>query len=165
VVRKSILMWVGVVVFLFSGFAHAERRHTIELIGAVANPQIKKLTVEELKKDFPQLSEITTEWRSEGRHQFKGVLLRDFVKKYAQSGVTKAKVTATNDYSQPLSAKDWDEWGALLAFEQDGEVIATKNKGTFRIVYDYQKFDKDMSAKSMLENNSVWQVVKVEFIK
>jgi hypothetical protein len=162
---KSILKWVGIFVFLFSGFAHAERRHTIELTGAVADPKIKKLTVEDLMRAFPKLSEITTEWRSEGRHQFKGILVREIVKKYAQPGVTKAQVTATNEYSQPLSAKDWDEWGALLAFEQDGDIIATKNKGTFRIIYDYQKFDKDMAVKSMLENDSVWQVVKIEFMK
>jgi hypothetical protein len=163
--KKSILKWMGVFIFLFSGLAQAERRHTIELTGAVSNPQLKNVSVEDLMKTFPQLAEITTQWRSEGRHQFKGILVRDFVKKYAQPGVTKVKMTATNEYSQALSAKDWDDWGALLAFEQDGEVIATKNKGTFRIVYDYLKFDKDMSVKSMLENNSVWQVVKVEFIK
>ncbi len=158
-------IWILIFAFLVGLGAQAERRHSIELSGALADPTIKTLTVETLTKDFPILSTVETEWRDEGKHQFKGVPMQDFVKKYAASGVTKAKVTATNDYSQPLTTKDWDEWGALLAFQEDGKVITTKNKGTFRIVYPYQKYNKDLSVKSMLENNSIWQVIKVEFIK
>jgi hypothetical protein len=157
--------WIGIFIFLFGALTHAERRHVIELSGVVADPSLKQLSVETLKKDFPHLSSIKTEWRTEGKHEFEGVLIRDLVKKYAGPGVTKAKVTATNAYSQDLTAKDWDEWGALLAFQEGGTVIPTKNKGTFRIVYDYQKFDEKPAVKSMLENNSVWQVVKIEFLK
>jgi hypothetical protein len=158
-------IWISIFTLLLGLGAQAERRHSIELSGALADPSTKTLTVESLTKDFPSLSTVDTEWRDEGKHQFKGVSMQDFVKKYAAPGVTKAKVTATNDYSQPLTAKDWNDWGALLAFQEDGKVITTKNKGTFRIVYPYQKFDKDLSVKSMLESNSVWQVIKVEFIK
>ncbi len=157
--------WISLLVFLIGMGAHAERRHSIELSGALADPKIKTLTVEILSKDFPKLSVVETEWRDEGKHQFQGVSMQDFVHKYAAPGVTKAKVTATNDYSQSLTTKDWDDWGALLAFQEDGKIITTKNKGTFRIVYPYQKFDKDLSVKSMLESNSIWQVIKVEFIK
>lgn len=157
--------WLGLAVLVFSLMAQAERRHTIEFSGALSNPSVKKLTVETLTKDFPQLGRITTEWRGEGKHEFTGVWFRDLVRKYAAAGVTKAKVTATNDYSQDLTSKDWNDWNALLAFQEDGKIIATKNKGTFRIVYNYQQFDKDLAVKSMLENNSVWQVIKIEFLK
>jgi hypothetical protein len=159
------LKWIAILFVFMGGLAHAERRHTIALSGAVRPSAPHELTVETLTKDFPTLSAVTTEWRSEGKHEFKGVLLRDFVKKYAQAGVMKVKVTATNDYSQELSEKDLQEWDALLAFQEDGQVITTKNKGTFRIVYDYHKYDRNMAVKSMLENNSVWQVIKTEFVK
>ncbi|MGZ5278988.1 MAG: hypothetical protein ACXWC9_03550 [Pseudobdellovibrionaceae bacterium] len=157
--------WIAMFIFLFGVLTHAERRHVIELSGFVADPSLKQLTVDSLKKDFPRLSSIKTEWRTEGKQEFQGVLFQNLVKKYAGPGVTKAKVTATNAYSQDLSSKDWDDWGALLAFQEKGEIIPTKNKGTFRIVYDYQKFDEKPAVKSMLENNSVWQVVKIEFLK
>lgn len=163
--QKWIKVWIGILAFLWAGLCLAERRHAIEISGALANPQIKTLTVESLMKDFPELAAIETNWRNEGKHQFKGVRLKDLVQKYAAPGVTKAKVTATNAYSQVLSVKDWDDWGALVAFQEDGQVIATKNKGTFRIVYPYQQYDKNMSVKSMLENNSVWQIVHIEFSK
>jgi hypothetical protein len=157
--------WITILVCLIGIVAQAERRHTIKLSGALADSKTKTVTVESLAKDFHTLSVLDTEWRDEGKHQFKGVTFQDFVKKYASPGVTQAKVTATNDYSQVLTVKDWAEWGAFLAFQEDGQIISTKNKGTFRIIYPYQKFDKDLSVKSMLEGNSVWQVIKVEFIK
>ena len=157
--------WLSLAVLTISLFAQAERRHTIELSGALANPSVKTLTVESLTQDFPQLAAITTEWRGEGKHEFKGVWLKDLIQKYAAAGVTKAKITATNAYSQDLTSKDWNDWSALVAFQEDGKVIATKNKGTFRIVYNYQQFDKDLAVKSMLENNSVWQIIKIEFLK
>ncbi len=159
------LKWVGILFVFLGCLAQAERRHTIALSGATQPSAPHELSVEVLMKDFPTLSSVTTEWRSEGKHEFKGILMRDFVKKYAQAGVKKARLTATNDYSQELSDKDFNEWNALLAFEEDGQVIATRNKGTFRVVYDYHKFDQNMAVKSMLENNSVWQVIKIEFVK
>lgn len=150
---------------IFSLQAFAERRHSIELTGAVKDKAIKTLSVEQLEKDFPNLAKAKYEWREEGQHEFQGVYLKDFVAKYAAEGVSKMKVIATNAYSQTLSSKDWDEWAGMLAFKEDGKVISTTNKGTFRVMYDFKKYEKDMAVSPILAANAVWQVNKIEFIK
>lgn len=159
---KALILFIAISIGFF---AHAERQHSIELSGALLDPKVNKLTVDSLNKDFPNLSSVSTEWRAEGVKKFEGVLFKDLLAKYAAQGVAKAKVTATNAYSQVLIEKDIQIWGALLAYKQDGQVIPTKDKGTFRVVYDFKKYEKDATVKPVLEGNAVWQVIKIEFIK
>lgn len=141
----------------------SERQHKLNLV--FEDGKTTEFSVDKIEKDFPVLNKLKTSLQGEPVQQFEGVLISDFVAKYAPAGTTKLKVSATNNYTQTLTDKDWKEWGAFLAFKSDGKTISTKTRGTFRVIYDYEKFKSNKEIISILETNSVWQVIKIEFIK
>lgn len=156
---KTILI-VWLIFFTFTSSA-AERRHKLKVTGG----HVDQLTVETLEKDFPKLASYKTSLQKEEIQLFEGVLFSDLMKKYAPPGTTKVKVSATNNYSQTLTEKDIHDWKALLAFKSNGKVIPTKTRGTFRVVYDYNKYKEDPAVEVVLDTNSVWQAISIEFLK
>lgn len=142
----------------------AERRHKLKLKGEVKKAG-QVLTVEDLKKDFPELKKLKTAFRDEKSMDYEGVTVADLVAKYGKDGVTKVKVKATNNYEQTLDQKDIKEWNAFMAFIADGKDIPTATRGTFRVIYDYEKFKGTPIELNRIESASVWQVVEIEFIK
>lgn len=142
----------------------SERQHKLMLLGAAKSPG-RVLTVEHLKKDFPKLTSLKVAFRDEQVFTYEGVLVSDFIAKYAEPGVTKVKMKATNNYIQTLDATDIVEWKALLTWSADGKIIPTTSRGTFRVMYDYPAYKDKPEVVSKMENNSVWQVVEITFEK
>jgi hypothetical protein len=159
-IMKSLV--VSVAVLLLSVTVHSEeRQNKLKVIGG----NVKELSVSALEKDFPKLTKLKTSLQKEEVQLFEGVLFSDLIKKYGNSGTAKVKVSATNNYAQILSEKDIKDWEALLAFKSDGKVISTKTRGTFRVVYDYAKYKKEKDIDVVLDTNSVWQVITIEFLR
>lgn len=142
----------------------AERQHKLKLLGEAKNAG-QVLTAAQLKKDFPNLKKLKTGFRDEKVMEYEGVTIADLIEKYAKPGVTKVKVKATNNYEQVLEQQDIKEWNAFMAFVADGKDIPTATRGTFRVIYDYEKFKAKTLELSKIESASVWQVVEIEFIK
>ena len=142
------------------------RHHQIELKGKVAENSPHSLSVKKILVDFPRIETVSTKWREDGPIYLQGISLKNFVAKYGAPGVTKVRITAINEYSQTLTSRDWDDWNAFLAFqESNGNPISTRNRGTFRIIYDYEKYESDMQVINIIEANSIWQITRVEFLK
>lgn len=160
---RHLMLLLAAISISFSANA-AERRHKLKLIGE-AKKVGQVLTVEELKKDFPKLQKLKTAFRDEKQMECEGITFADLVAKYAKDGVTKVKVKATNNYEQTLDQKDIKEWNAFLAFLADGKDIPTATRGTFRVIYDYEKFKAAPIDLNRIESASVWQVVEIEFLK
>lgn len=139
----------------------AERAHKLKVVTAGGS---KTLSIVDLEKEFPNRASLNTTLQKEPQQKFEGVFLKDLVEKWGNNKVTKIRATATNKYTVYLTVKDWTEWNGLFAWKSNGQPISTKDRGSFRIVYDYAKFAGDRETTVTQETNSVWQIVELELI-
>ncbi|MFB2874335.1 molybdopterin-dependent oxidoreductase [Aeromonas jandaei] len=108
---------------------------------------------------LPQ-SEVTTKtpW-TEGSHTYRGVLLRELVKKYGLKS-SEVKAMAVNDYWAAVPVEDGDKYPVLVAEKQDGKPLTLRNKGPLWIIYplsDYPDLNKELYHSRM-----VWQLIGLE---
>ena len=103
---------------------------------------------------------MTTEtpW-TEGSHTYRGVLLRELVKKYGLKS-SEVKAMAVNDYWAAVPVEDGDKYPVLVAEKQDGKPLTLRNKGPLWIIYplsDYPDLNKELYHSRM-----VWQLIGLE---
>ncbi len=109
---------------------------------------------------LPQV-EFTTEtpWTS-GNQQFSGPSLGTLA---ALGGVpvTKARVTALNDYEMDVPAEDWEKNGAILASRRNGATMPVVDKGPYWVMYPISS-DPKLDAQ-FYHGRMVWQVKAIVF--
>lgn len=159
--KNYLMIIVGITLVSATSLAN-QRQHQIKLIGQ-KNNQIKQLTVEQIEIDIKNKVTLKTSLQGEPVQTFEGVSVKDFVEFYAPAKTKKMKITAINNYSQTLTEQDWNDWMALLAYKSDGKIIATKSRGTFRVIYDYEKYKNTPNLVTQ-ETNSVWQITEIQFL-
>jgi len=144
-------------------FASPSRTHKITLLGALKRGAPTQVSLDLLLKDVPKTHAFKApKWQEEAPQEFEGVLLSDFVAAYGRPNVVELLVVATNKYASSLLAADWRENGAMLAFRSNGALIPTRNRGTFRVVFDYVRHPK--LEQQVYDMKWVWQVESLTFI-
>ncbi|MCZ8083995.1 MAG: oxidoreductase [Fuscovulum sp.] len=103
--------------------------------------------------------ETTTIW-TDGPQVFRGVSLQRLVEILGAEGSVVA-ASALNDYMVEIPLTDAVEGGPMLAFEQNGQVLAVRDKGPLWLVYPY---DSESAYQSeVIYARSIWQVKQMEF--
>ena len=99
----------------------------------------------------------TTPW-TDGVGVFEGVLMRDVL---ASAGVQgrSVKVSALNDYSYTIPAKDLTDYPVILAFKINGRDFTSRDKGPFWVIYPRDDYP-ELKTKE-IEHRMVWQVNKI----
>ncbi|MCP4294954.1 MAG: molybdopterin-dependent oxidoreductase [Proteobacteria bacterium] len=93
---------------------------------------------------------------------YKGVLLRDFIKKYGHHNVKKIIMLAIDGYRVEFLIDEWARWDILLATQKNGYYMGIKQGGPARIVFPYHK-SKDID-KVKSHPKWIWQIKKIEFV-
>jgi hypothetical protein len=103
--------------------------------------------------------ETTTIW-TDGPQVFRGVSLQRLVEILGAEGSVVA-ASALNDYMVEIPLTDAVEGGPMLAFEQNGQALAVRDKGPLWLVYPY---DSESAYQSeVIYARSIWQVKQMEF--
>ncbi|MCG6659078.1 molybdopterin-dependent oxidoreductase [Halomonas campisalis] len=76
----------------------------------------------------------TTFWPEDGG-TYEGVLLADLLAEAGLAEAAAVRVLALDGFSQILPREDWQRWSVLLATRQDGQPMATRDKGPLRVIY------------------------------
>ena len=139
--------------------ANDEREHDVLLTivlpeASDGSREMLHLTLDDLKSRPRAEFATTTIWTS-GEQTFSGVwmhaLLHDL-------GISDGKVdlVALNDYRISVPVSEFQQGGALLAYERNGMPMAVRENGPLWLVYDYDSDPKYRSESFYAR--SVWQL-------
>ena len=102
--------------------------------------------------------ETTTIW-TDGPQVFRGVSLQRLVEILDAEGAVIA-ASALNDYMVEIPVADAVEGGPILAFENNGRMLAVRDKGPLWLVYPYDSSSDYQS--EVIYARSIWQVRRME---
>ena len=159
---KHITFFLVFLVTLTPGFPQlhaADREKTVLTVsGRIASATPVEFSIASLESLPAAEIKTTTPWH-DGEIEFAGVLLKDLIAHIQVEG-TDAEVVALNDYRSTIPLSDFDEYGPILAYKQDGAYMPVRNKGPLFIIYP---FDANPDLKSEIYySRSVWQVRSIE---
>lgn len=139
----------------------ADRRLvSIRLTGQVAERTPQRITVEDLER-LPQTEYTVRDPYTKRRTTFRGVLVRDFVKRYGRAEVGALRFRALDDFKAELDRSDWERWDVLLATRADGARMTIATNGPARIVFPY---DRSSEINATIYNDKwIWQINRVAF--
>lgn len=100
----------------------------------------------------------STPW-TEGKPEFRGVLLRDLLAHVGAQG-SMVNALALNDYSFDIQVDDFHRFPVILASEVDGRALTARDKGPLWIVYPLDDFSG--REKQAIELRMVWQLVTLQ---
>lgn len=119
-----------------ASLAAPQGNQILEVSGSIA----VKNSGDSAKFDLAMLEKIgvakvktSTAW-TEGEPQFEGVLVRDLLKALGATGNTVTAV-AINDYKVEIPVADFNKYGVILAYRQDGKELRIRDKGPLWIIY------------------------------
>lgn len=113
----------------------------------------------ELLESLPQRSYTTTTIWTTGKHTYSGVLLRDLLYHVGARG-HQIEAIALNDYSVQFPLDSVTDEAPLLAYRQDGEQMAVRDKGPIWLIYP---FDSDPAYRTdETHARAVWQLIRLE---
>lgn len=120
--------------------------------------QALNLTADDLEAMGPATLTTETHW-TDGEIAFRGVPLAAILDAAGAYG-SQLRAAAVNDYFIDFTVEDALAWGALVAFEADGERMRVRDKGPYWIVYPW-------SERPELDNvevrmTAVWQLMEIE---
>lgn len=108
---------------------------------------------------MPQHSfETTTPWTA-GKHQYKGVLLRQLLERLGAKG-TKVVAHALNDYHSVIELEPIRDYPVMIAMRADGKPMRIRDKGPLWIIYpmsDFPELNHQRHHPAM-----VWQLNRLE---
>ena len=93
-----------------------------------------RLSFSELEQ-LPTYQVTTTTFWPEDDGSYAGPLLADLLKQGGLEQSSAIRVRARDGFSQVIPRQDWERWPMLLATRRDGQVMSTRNKGPYRIIY------------------------------
>ncbi len=137
-----------------------DRAARIKLTGNIALTTPKHIKVTDIEQSS------LTEYRVKDPYTkkdttYKGVLLRDFVKKYGQRNIKKIIMLAIDGYRVEFLIDEWTRWDILLATRKNGSYMGIKEGGPARIVFPYHNSNDIDKVKS--HPKWIWQIKKIEF--
>ncbi|SBS31375.1 Oxidoreductase molybdopterin binding domain protein [Marinomonas aquimarina] len=106
------------------------------------------------------VDEMVTEtpW-TEGINTFSGPRLSALLSAVGAAATSNLSVTALNDYSANVPAKDAYDHNIMLAMDMNGDRMSVRDKGPIFVLYP---FAEDPSLNNeVIHNRSVWQVKSI----
>ena len=101
--------------------------------------------------------QTATPW-SEGVDLYRGPLLRSVMAAVGAQTST-LSVTALNDYSAVVPAKDGDDYDVILAMDMNGQPMSVRNKGPIFLLYPFS--NNPSLNNEVIHNRSVWQIKSI----
>lgn len=122
--HQALLAVVSLIVLLFtvSAGSGAEKEIKIILSGNVAESTPAHVTIEILEK-LPLTEYKTTNPFNDKEFMYKGVLLKEIVKRYGGPGTLKLRFIAIDGYEAEFTRKEWERWDILLATQINGKPL------------------------------------------
>ena len=102
--------------------------------------------------------ETTSIW-TQGKHRFKGVMLRDLVD-FLKIKAKVLRLHALNDYAVEIPTDETTADAPILAFEMDGEVMSVRDKGPIWVLYPFD--DGPEYRTDTTFSRSVWQLDRID---
>lgn len=102
----------------------------------------------------------STPW-TEGVQVFTGLPLNQLLA-HIGATPTRLKVAAINEYRVEVPASDAIEGGPILAWEQSGKLLSTREKGPLWLLYPFDSKAEYRTEK--IHSRAVWQVVQIDLI-
>jgi len=102
--------------------------------------------------------ETTSIW-TDGKHSFKGVMLRDLVD-FLKIKAKVLRLHALNDYAVEIPTDEATADAPILAFEMDGALMSVRDKGPIWVLYPFD--DGPQYRTDTTFSRSVWQLDRVD---
>ena len=103
--------------------------------------------------------ETSTIWTDEGKHRFKGVMLRDLVD-FLSVKTRSLRLHALNDYAVEIPTSEVTDDAPILAYEMDGVVMSVRDKGPVWVLFPFD--DGPQYRTDTTFSRSVWQLDRIE---
>lgn len=104
----------------------------LRITGQIAE-SVAEFDLETLRA-LPAVSIETSTVVTDGKHHFKGFLIRDLLD-HVQAEGTHVTATALNDYMVDIPISDFQDYNVIAAYEMDGEPLHRADKGPLWIIY------------------------------
>jgi hypothetical protein len=133
----------------------------LTVTGNISNTNTENKTAEfdrEMLMNLDVINQQTVTPWSEGVDIYRGPLLRS-VMAAVGAQTTILSVTALNDYSAVVPAKDGDEYDVILAMDMNDQPMSVRNKGPIFLLYPFSKHP-DLN-NEIIHNRSVWQIKSI----
>ena len=149
----------------FGSFAQSEYPARQIKIKFLNSSNTVELDLQTLEKNFIKIKSIETVTPYDtGIVKFEVIELAEILKfYYPKKDYKKITITATDGYSQNITKEELRAHIPFLAFKANQEYMTTKNRGTFRIVFNYGG-KLDVEKKSM-DPKWVWSIKEISILE
>lgn len=96
----------------------------------------------------------TTDW-TDGSQHFEGPLVRDILNLVKASG-DEVYAVAANDYAVTIPVSDFNDYGVILAMNQNGKRLSLRDRGPLWIVYP--RDDHPELRTRLMKTRWIWQL-------
>lgn len=159
---RTITRWLATTVLLGGLMAPGAQAHEASMLTLVApDGSSKSLKRSELEA-LPQVSfETGTPW-TQGRHDYRGPLLRDVIRQISPKA-ERVNAVALNNYSHEVRLSDYGDHPLILAMSEDGKPLTRRNKGPFWLLFPFSSAPK-LAEDPNVQASMVWQIVRLEVL-
>ena len=159
---KSSFKFILIFLIVFSSLLDAaDGSKKIRLMGKVKEQTAKRISVKNLIKGLKFLEKNIYNPYEKRSDLYGGVLLKDFVNKYATSDVKEVHLIAIDNYEVVIPKSEWTSKRILLSTHMNKKFIAISSKGPLRIVFP--DYDPDLKEYQSNLPMWVWMITKIEF--
>lgn len=158
--KQKVKIIFTLICLLTSFTAHASSDEIVLKISGKISPPCATATeysIASLKKIPSRVIVTGTPWHN-GKVHFRGVLLRDLLKRVSAKGKF-AKIIALNDYSFTIPLSDFEKYDTILAYEIDGKGLPAREKGPLWVMYPIDDFEELKTIGQ--QSKYVWQVKEI----
>lgn len=137
------------------------REPKIILSGNLIEASSQRLSVDELTQDLKYITQRVYNPYEKRTDLYGGVLLDEFVQKYANKNIQSLELIAIDDYSITITKDEWKSMRIILSTQMNNKKISIKNKGPLRIVFpDYDP--KETQYQTNIAS-WIWMIKKIKF--
>ena len=160
--------WIGAVVCASASQAKEQaalsaptQAVVLSIQGDIQNTNIESSDV--LRADFDmamlmampaQNIDTTTPW-TQGVVRFEGVSVTDILGRVAAKGV-EGEFSALNDYTVRIPLEDLSQFGAIIAYRMNGELMRVRDKGPLWVIYPLDTLTQPQSVQ--YHDRMIWQL-------
>ncbi|PRP72522.1 hypothetical protein BUE93_00355 [Chromobacterium amazonense] len=130
------------------------------LISRYTDPQQKTYQFSEADLQALPQHKIVTQTSWTPKSTFSGPQLRDILQTVGASG-GQVKLTALNDYTYTIAAKELVQYGVILARERDGRKMDIAERGPLWLIYPLDNMPGQLRGP-LLDAKLVWQVNRID---
>lgn len=142
---------------LLTTSAAAEDAVILTVDGKTRDGLVHTFTLADLQRLTQDTIRTGTPW-TDGQSDYHGVVLAELMEAVGAEG-TSAWVAAINDYAADVPLSDFAEYGVVLAYSRDGELLEVQDKGPLFVIYPFD--DQPELRSEMYFSRAVWQVSRI----